>query len=310
MTDATNPNTLAAPAVRRILEQAGLDPKEVDTYATQHGTLSDAHFEALENVGITKTLVGDFIGGLDIQPPADGAPDGAPDAGSDAGGADDGGTWSKFRQEAAEHLGGAEKLDELVDWGTANLSADQQDAVNARLADPATAMQATKDLAAMRDSANRSTGRPAPFLQANEYAKAVLDPKYASDPAYRESIRQRVIVSDENIRSQHNATHPGDLPNAAECETERAMNRYRAEQPFKDGSTQRATQAAQQLVDADPTAQPFPTKGEALKAMNDHRYQHDGTYTQEVDDRLMASGGIEKVPLHPAGPQGPIGKAG
>jgi len=104
-----------------------------------------------------------------------------------------------------EQLGGAEVVEQAKEWARNNMTQEQLDAVNADLASASVEGQA----AIMRDLVARSggaqpefasgTAAPAgtqPFKGPEDLYEAQRDPRYKTDPSYREEILRRISVSD------------------------------------------------------------------------------------------------------------------
>jgi len=109
-----------------------------------------------------------------------------------------------------EMAGGQEAYEQLKQWGTANLTEEEQAVYNQSLkGSPAMMKMAINDLKARYQAARGgqqgmaliSEGSPAqhgsavPFRSKEEMQKAFEDPRYQKDPAYRNDLYARIGVS-------------------------------------------------------------------------------------------------------------------
>lgn len=113
----------------------------------------------------------------------------------------------QFQREVQEGVGGAEVFGTMIQWATANLSAGEQAAYNRVMGsnDPDAIKLAVAGLHAKFTAANGSApaligGRagsagPAPFRSLNEMQRAMNDPRYEHDEAYRKEVETRLANS-------------------------------------------------------------------------------------------------------------------
>ena len=101
--------------------------------------------------------------------------------------------------------GGAEQYNEMVQWAASNFSADEISAFNQATQNAASARFAIEALKNRYTAANGAepplvTGkRAAPAVQGfrsqAELGRAIADPRYSTDPAYRQDVEQRLARS-------------------------------------------------------------------------------------------------------------------
>lgn len=158
--------------------------EEVWTTVTETGELNEQHLEAFNKVGIPPEIVTQFVE-LNKQAAVMQA------------------------QIATNYAGGQEALDEMFNWAKTNLPEDEINSYNETLAGPnwRMALDSLKERsgvgkAAPQQQSMRLVDDTAPagpsnvaFASKNEMVKAMSDPRYREDPAYRDQVRKRVAVS-------------------------------------------------------------------------------------------------------------------
>jgi hypothetical protein len=162
----------------------GLDWDALDKEYTDTGKLSDETYAALEAKGLPKAKVDSYIAGVQAQ--------------SDA--------YDKAVFDAA---GGSTEYSALVTWAANSLTHDEKVAFNKAVTsgNAAEAAMAVEALTARR-AKTRGTPPPGlingnkaptgvqPFRSQAEIAEAMRNPKYKSDPAYRQEVIERLRHSD------------------------------------------------------------------------------------------------------------------
>jgi len=121
--------------------------------------------------------------------------------------------------KASSVVGGQEKLQQIFDWASRNLSAEDQQMVNMGLASPSYEVT-LRGLSSMYEQANVSSkqSEPAPnkklasapdsevsirpYTSKSEFAKDRNSPKFAQDPKYRQMVETRMSMTDWNNISQ------------------------------------------------------------------------------------------------------------
>ena len=170
------------------------EEEEVSTFATtetiqsateefaESGTLSDKTFDALEDAGIPRDFVQAYIEGQK--------------AVSDA-----------QAQEVKNEIGGAANYEALSDWASENLSDSDLDAYNS-IVEGGSLEQAKVAVKGLYSQFISAGGKPPvlsqgstsgssvkPFGSTAQITQAMSDPRYATDPAYRKTIEERIAVS-------------------------------------------------------------------------------------------------------------------
>ena len=182
----TSPEVPAdADAARTTVEQAGLDFDALNTEFTKDGALSDATYEKLAKAGINRAVADSYIAGQQA-------------------------LANQTRTEIFGNAGGEEAYTEMVTWAKDGLSPQDIDAYNKAMnsGDMNTMKLAVDGLKARFVAANGSApklvgGGSSQYPQANgdvyrstaELTTAMKDPRYSSDPAYREDVRAKLARS-------------------------------------------------------------------------------------------------------------------
>jgi hypothetical protein len=149
----------------------------------ESGELSDSTFDALEAAGLPRAFVEQYIAGQEAM---------------------------SIQQAATiqESIGGAGNYEAMAEWASENMADGDLDAFNAIVEGPSVeqARVAVKGLYAQFQAAGGkgpslvqgSTSGDAgvkPFGSTAQVTEAMRDPRYASDPAYREQVEKRMSVS-------------------------------------------------------------------------------------------------------------------
>jgi hypothetical protein len=149
----------------------------------ENGELSDKAFDALEAAGLPRSFVEQYIAGQEAM---------------------------SIQQAATiqESIGGAGNYEAMAEWASENLADGDLDAFNAIVEGQSVeqARVAVKGLYAQFQAAGGkgpalvqgSTSGDAgvkPFGSTAQVTEAMRDPRYASDPAYREQVEKRMSVS-------------------------------------------------------------------------------------------------------------------
>lgn len=177
------PSTNAdATEVANVLDSAGLDFNKFQEEYNETGSLTDDAYTALEEAGFPKTLVDTWIAGQQAL---------AQDA----------------TQAVFEVVGGQEQYGEIVQWASQNLSPQEVSAFNRTIdsGDPAAMKLAVEGLSARYRSVEGSApklmqGNSTPstsgaFQSVAELTAAMRDPRYNADPAYRQTVTEKLARS-------------------------------------------------------------------------------------------------------------------
>lgn len=164
-------------------EAAGLDFDKLGAEYDEKGDLAPESYEALAKIGITEDMVKAYIAGRAAVAEVD-------------------------TNAVLSTVGGAEKYAEISNWALSNLSAEDLEAYNAAVTNPATAKFAVKALAAQYAAAEGSTpslikpstaattaSGPVPFASSAQVVEAMRDPRYRTDPAYQREVQARLSRS-------------------------------------------------------------------------------------------------------------------
>lgn len=171
-----------ATEVANVLDKAGLDFNTFQEEYNETGSLSDDAYSALEEAGFPKTLVDTWIAGQQAL---------AADA----------------TQAVFEVVGGQEQYADIVQWAADNLPQQEISAFNRTIdsGDPAAMKLAVEGLAARYRSVEGSSpklmqGNAVPstsgaFQSVAELTAAMRDPRYNADPAYRQTVAEKLARS-------------------------------------------------------------------------------------------------------------------
>ena len=184
--------------VGSIFKNKGIDPYQMDKYFQENnGTISEDMYKQLESAGFNKSLVDSFLNGLKTntqetttEPPVE-----------------DRFTESEIRS-VQNSVGGEEQYQRLVQWAADNLPANDIDAFDELISTGNTNQikLAVQGMNAKYQEANGYEGRMLqgkPSKQSGEVfrsqaqlVKAMSDPRYDNDPAYRADIIEKLERSD------------------------------------------------------------------------------------------------------------------
>lgn len=173
--------------VSSVLQKNGLSYKEFSEEISTNGKLSADSYAKLAKSGFSKEMVDTYVAGIK--------------ATEELG--------QKHVQEVMAVVGGKEKFTDLITWASKNLTQSEQDAYNTMVSgnNPNTAKAAVEWLQSKRRSVEGYTptlvsgshNKPnlvKPFANSEQVLRAMSDPRYKSDSAYREAVSRRLMVSD------------------------------------------------------------------------------------------------------------------
>lgn len=176
---------------REAVQKAGLDMAALSKeYTDNQGKLTDETYKALEAKGISRETVNTFIDGQKA-------------------------IGTQMRTEFEQIAGDANNLKALYDWAGSNMSADEVKTYNSlvesgNLAGAKLALEGmvSRYNEAMGSDPNLVGGEAAPsrsgaqpFASNDELVRAMADPRYQTDPAYRAKIEARLAGTEMNVRS-------------------------------------------------------------------------------------------------------------
>lgn len=188
-------------AIAGILDSAGLDGKSLNEYWHKHGSLPEEAYAGLEGQGVSRAVIDQWLAGVGKSQAA---------AGKEAELAQ---RERRANDEAAARevynsVGGKEVYARMTAWARANFSAEEQEAYNAimesgslsaiNLAVAGLEARYRKALGADPHLVSGKSGAEdlSVFRSTAEVTQAMSDPRYKSDPAYREDVAQKLLRSD------------------------------------------------------------------------------------------------------------------
>ncbi len=170
-------------AVANVLKSAGLNQDDFTKEFAETGTLSEESFKKLESKGFDRQMVDVYLIGLKAQA-------------------------QTFDNAVYGAAGGEAEFKELVNWAKTGLNADEKKVFNEAIqsGDATRAHMAVKSLQAQRGFAGKGGmlqgktatggGGPQPFRSQAEMVRAMQDPRYRTDKAYRADISERLRISE------------------------------------------------------------------------------------------------------------------
>jgi len=168
--------------VKTTTEAAGLNWEQIQQKVTATGTLEDADFVAFEKIGVPRHVV---EGQIQLAKQLAEAND----------------------QLAVAHVGGRENMDALLRWAATNLSQEQKVEYNKKLSSPRW-REALDDLRDIRAARSKTAGepnlqgsgrpggaQPVGYESKEEMMRDMQDPRYWSDPQFRQAVADKVAAS-------------------------------------------------------------------------------------------------------------------
>lgn len=169
--------------VEQVLDNAGLDFAVFQSEYAENGSLSDDAYQALDEAGFPRSLVDSWIQGQEA-------------------------LASSQVQTVYETVGGQEAYTDMITWAADNLPQADIDAFNASIdsGDPNMMRFAVQGLSARYRSeagvtpklVKGETAAPSSgaFQSVAELKAAMRDPRYSTDPAYRQQVAAKLAKSD------------------------------------------------------------------------------------------------------------------
>ena len=159
----------------------GIDFSSVQNEFEENGELSEATIKSLEDSGLPKSYVDNYIEGIKA-------------------------VATKFEAEAHESVGGKEEYGKMIDWVQSNLSETEIQMFNEGIdRDNQTAIYTIKGMAARYRAETTEpsltvgeTGTATSGLKYESMAQVKTDmsnPKYANDPAFRKQVEEKLARS-------------------------------------------------------------------------------------------------------------------
>ena len=165
------------------VENAGLDFNTLAQEYADNGQLGEQSYKALEDSGIPKEYVDQFIAGQKA-------------------------IGEQQTSNVKSMVGGEEAYNEMASWASKNMSEGEKKAYNAAVnsADMDTVKLAVDSLKAKYQSANGTEpnlvqGKATPVAEQGysswaEVTEAMADPRYAKDPAYQAAVKAKIANSE------------------------------------------------------------------------------------------------------------------
>tara|TARA_Y100001972_G_scaffold35963_1_gene44405 strand:- start:67 stop:825 length:759 start_codon:yes stop_codon:yes gene_type:complete len=165
------------------VENAGLNFDTLAQEYAEKGQLGDESYKALEQSGIPKAYVDQFIAGQKA-------------------------IGEQQTTNVKTMVGGEEAYNEMASWASKNMSDGEKKAYNAAVnsADMNTVKLAVDGLRAKYQAANGTEpslmqGKATPVAEQGfeswaEVTAAMADPRYSKDPAYQEAVKQKLANSE------------------------------------------------------------------------------------------------------------------
>lgn len=166
----------------KALSDRGLNLQEFNDEFAQKGELSPESYDKLAKAGLSKEIVDDYIEGQKARA-------------------------SSYESSIKGEVGGNEKYSQMVDWAKGNLSEGEIQAFNKAVSsgDVEQARLAVLGLSTKYTNANgsdpkrqigggKASGADV-FESTAQLTEAMKDPRYKSDPAYRQSVQSKLARS-------------------------------------------------------------------------------------------------------------------
>jgi hypothetical protein len=168
--------------VSKALQTQGLDFAKYATEYAQQGELSDDSYNELAQGGMTAEVVDTWIAGQSA-------------------------IANQITEKAYDSVGGQKEYNDLIEWAKTTLPENEIDAFNRAIENPNTddVLFAIKSLQARKTI---EVGETPTLLQGdtggkgistyksvNQLTKAMNDPRYQNDPAYRDEVTQKLSQS-------------------------------------------------------------------------------------------------------------------
>jgi len=169
---------------REVTEKAGLNFDELSKSYWEDGSLTEAQYAKLDEAGIPKAIVDQFIAGQEA-------------------------LIDSTRQSVFNSVGGENNYNAMTEWAANNFSPEEIAAYNGAVnsGDSASAMMAVKGLKARFDATvgfepqrevRGETARAGAttYRSISEMEKDMADPRYKNDPAFRRDVERKLARSD------------------------------------------------------------------------------------------------------------------
>ncbi len=172
----------ATAEAEKAAEDAGFKLADLQNEFTEKGELSAETYEKLEKAGFNKATVDGYIAGQQA-------------------------LAEQYQSRIEAHVGGADALNDMIEWAAQNLSQEEKVAFNSTVdaGDEAALKLALDGLKAKFTSSNGDEPKllggenkgasSSVFRSTSELTEAMRDPRYAKDEAYRKDVEERLARS-------------------------------------------------------------------------------------------------------------------
>lgn len=169
--------------VGSALEEAGVDYADMSDRFAQEGRLNDNDYSELQRAGFSRDMVDNYLAGLNYNA------------------ANDAALTQQEVMQLKQDFGGAEEYDRMVTWASQNLEPDEIEAFDQLVQNSRDINQTRLAVAGLYAQYTAQEGREPQliggragsgqgtrFESTAQVIEAMNDPRYASDPAYRQSV--------------------------------------------------------------------------------------------------------------------------
>lgn len=163
-----------------LIEKAGVNVDAMAEHFYENGQLADEHYAELEQAGIPREYVDQYIAGVQAEA-------------------------EKIRDEIFNEVGGEENFAAMAEWAVANLTQAELDAYNeavdsgdmsvVRSAVMSLAFRYQRDVGRDPNLVGGNSGGMTGFESLAQLTAAMKDPRYTTDPAYRREVEQKLARS-------------------------------------------------------------------------------------------------------------------
>lgn len=170
-------------AAEKIANEAGVDVEAIEAAWLESKTIPDTELEKLAKVGVTKEMAEEFIAYREAQA-------------------------ERLREELTSSVGGEEAVNKMVEWAGKNYTPENAEAFN-KAVNSKDKGQIEMALKALQKDFEKANGRVPKLLKPSTGAVNVgaryeslaqlhadqRDPRYASDPAFRQAVVEKLARS-------------------------------------------------------------------------------------------------------------------
>lgn len=172
------------------LEEAGIDFVDMNDRFQKEGSLADEDYDALQEAGFSRDMVDSYLAGIQVRQSQDNAL-----------------ALQQVNQLKSE-FGGDQGYQQMIEWAAQNLSAEEIEGFDQIVTQNTSIGAVRMAIAGLHARYTAAEGREPRLLggrapsQGNDkfestaqVVEAMKDPRYASDPAYRKKVEQKLARS-------------------------------------------------------------------------------------------------------------------